>query len=591
MMRVIAVWAIPLSVIAVGCGSIADTGYPCALDKTCPSPLQCSVDNVCVDGVAIPDGSTLQDGASADGGPDATVDASSDVTVKPDAPVDVIVVSDVTSDVPVTTSETGSVSVSITPGTIVVPGLKQTTLIATVTGATDKSVTWSIVETSDSGSVTSGGVYTAPGKNGEFHVVAKSVADPSRWATATVTVWYGSFTTLSSSLSVGRGLFASPPHSLSATDGRVLFLGGVTATGTSAAVDIYSATGVLAAGTSMTTARVLPGTVLLNDGSVLVVGGYTTNTLTSPVATMEAWSGSAWTAKSTSLAVARAKSPLVRGTDGRVFVMGGEISNASNSNAIDVIDPAQGFSVTSAGLLGLSRSGHFGVALDDGRILVAGGSNGGTITASTEIFKPSTTGAGTTSSGTSLSSGHYRGGVARLPNATLLFAGGCTGTGSSGCATGSTASELYAQATNQPGTVSATGAMSAGSIGHAMILLPTGRVLVAGGLDGSNALNRAEVYDPATGTWSTMGPLAFARCDATIGLTVDGKVIIAGGRVGQQAGSTVLASVELFDPGKPKMCRVCQFDGSCVTIKDGTPCDDDNTATSGEKCGGGVCAP
>lgn len=63
---------------------------------------------------------------------------------------------------------------------------------ATVIGATNQGVIWSVVE-SNGGSITQGGVYTAPQTAGTFHVTATSTADTSISATATVTVTGGIF--------------------------------------------------------------------------------------------------------------------------------------------------------------------------------------------------------------------------------------------------------------------------------------------------------------------------------------------------------------------------------------------------------------
>jgi hypothetical protein len=62
------------------------------------------------------------------------------------------------------------------------------TLRATVTGATDTSVTWSVQEGAAGGTITSAGVYTAPTSEGTYHAVATSRADPARSAVATLTV-------------------------------------------------------------------------------------------------------------------------------------------------------------------------------------------------------------------------------------------------------------------------------------------------------------------------------------------------------------------------------------------------------------------
>ena len=42
-------------------------------------------------------------------------------------------------------------------------------------------------------------------------------------------------------------------------------------------------------------------------------------------------------------------------------------------------------------------------------------------------------------------------------------------------------------------------------------MLSNGNVLVAGGFDGVNSLSSAELYDPASGTWSATGSLNTAR--------------------------------------------------------------------------------
>jgi hypothetical protein len=50
------------------------------------------------------------------------------------------------------------------------------------------AVTWAVQEGASGGSVDASGNYAAPGAEGTYHVVARSVADPSRSATATVVV-------------------------------------------------------------------------------------------------------------------------------------------------------------------------------------------------------------------------------------------------------------------------------------------------------------------------------------------------------------------------------------------------------------------
>src|SRR3989454_12738147 len=59
---------------------------------------------------------------------------------------------------------------------------------AVVSGAADPAVTWSVAEGSAGGTIDGDGVYTAPNAAGTYHVTATSHADPSKSATAEVTV-------------------------------------------------------------------------------------------------------------------------------------------------------------------------------------------------------------------------------------------------------------------------------------------------------------------------------------------------------------------------------------------------------------------
>ncbi len=78
---------------------------------------------------------------------------------------------------------------------------------------------------------------------------------------------------------------------------------------------------------------------------------------------------------------------------------------------------------------------------------------------------------------------------------------------------------------------------------HAAALLPNGRVFVVGGNNSSVYLASAEVYNPASGTWSTARAMGTTRASPTLTPLSNGKVLVAGGNNGSQ-----LASAELYDP-------------------------------------------
>ena len=88
----------------------------------------------------------------------------------------------------VTVTLTPTVAVTISPRTVTVAARGSQTFTATVTGTGNTAATWSVQETSGCGSVTQGGVYTAPAAAATCHVVATSVADTTKSDVATVTV-------------------------------------------------------------------------------------------------------------------------------------------------------------------------------------------------------------------------------------------------------------------------------------------------------------------------------------------------------------------------------------------------------------------
>ena len=120
----------------------------------------------------------------------------------------------------ISVTATPVVAVSVSPGTATIRVGGTAAFTATVTGTTagqSTAVTWSVQE-SGGGTVNSSGQYTAPGTPGTFHVVATSVADTSKKATATVTV------TPNIAVSI------SPPTASTTTGGTVTFTATVTGT-------------------------------------------------------------------------------------------------------------------------------------------------------------------------------------------------------------------------------------------------------------------------------------------------------------------------------------------------------------------------
>jgi hypothetical protein len=179
--------------------------------------------------------------------------------------------------------------------------------------------------------------------------------------------------------------------------------------------------------------------------------------------------------------------------------------------------------------------GHTATLLPDGKVLVAGGVDNIRAVASAELYDPATGTWAATGSMTTSRVGHT---ATLLPDGKVLVAGG----------DGLASAELYDPAS---GTWAATGSMTTSRSDHTATLLAGGRVLVAGGYSdfGSRLLGSAELYDPATGDWTAAGSMTSPRILHTATLLPDGQVLVAGGAIGvSPTGDTILASAELYDP-------------------------------------------
>ena len=144
-----------------------------------------------------------------------------------------------------------------------------------------------------------------------------------------------------------------------------------------------------------------------------------------------------------------------------------------------------------------------------------------------------------------------------LPSGKVLVAGGLTGASSSAA---TETAELYEPGT---GVWAPTADMSVQRSRHTATLLPDGRVLVAGGLlsDGT-ASAAAEIYNPAAGAWTPAASMNVPRLNFVATRLADGRVLVTGGVSdnGQPgAGNAVTKSAEIYDPATDRWTLVARM--------------------------------
>jgi hypothetical protein len=196
---------------------------------------------------------------------------------------------------------------------------------------------------------------------------------------------------------------------------------------------------------------------------------------------------------------------------------------------------------TATGSLATARLYHSATLLPNGKVLVAGGidSTFNRIVVSAELYDPA--------SGTWTGTGDmYQGGLAAhtailLPNGKVLAAAG--GVFSEVAFQNSDKAELYNPAS---GTWTSTGP-HVQTYNRSATLLLNGNVLLAGGdsqLD-NNGFASAELYDPASETSTPTGSLGTARSHHMTTLLPNGKVLVTGG---YDSSGNFTTSAELYDP-------------------------------------------
>lgn len=324
------------------------------------------------------------------------------------------------------------------------------------------------------------------------------------------------------------------------SNGKVLLAGGLSHGDYQTTAEVYdSATGIFSATGRLNYERNAHTATLLTNGKVLLAGG---DEGFGPHKSAELYDPASGTFSATgSLASPRFSSTATRLPNGKVLIVGGDFSDDGNPfnaiAAVELYDPAAGTFSTVGNLSG-ARFSHSATLLADGRVLIAGGFGSGVLS-SAQLYDPAT---GTISTTGSLLTKRYDHAAALLPNGKVLIAGGWTLDVATSTTGPLSSAELYDPAS---GTFSATGSLARVRSNPTATLLPDGSVLIAGGRDDGSNLSTAELYDPVSGTFKAAGSPAIARSSHTATLLSSGKVLLAGGRDNVR---NILASAELYDP-------------------------------------------
>src|SRR5215472_5951640 len=99
--------------------------------------------------------------------------------------------------------------------------------------------------------------------------------------------------------------------------------------------------------------------------------------------------------------------------------------------------------------------------------------------------------------------------------------------------------------------------LSPARVGHAATQLPSGKILITGGVNENAWLNSALLYDSTTQTFTPTGNMISPRAGHTSTLLPDGTVLITGGEQG--TGLPLLKTAELYNPTTGQFTQVAHL--------------------------------
>ncbi len=237
--------------------------------------------------------------------------------------------------------------------------------------------------------------------------------------------------------------------------------------------------------------------------------------------------------------------------DGKVLIAGGFIKEGEITATAEIFDP-QDDKFSLVGNLKSPRAFHTATLLPNGKVLLVGGTGqGGLPDQTSEIYDPQTM---TFSSSGDLHFARTNHQATRLNDGKILFTGGINFEKAA-----LSEAEIYDP---QTGTFSLIGKQNEQRAFHAATLLKNGNVLLTGGSKGNfskeNILNTAEIFDHASQKFRAVNSLTEQRYSHSANLLADGKVLITGGSAADEWKKR-LSTAEIFNPDNNSFARIAEM--------------------------------
>lgn len=248
-------------------------------------------------------------------------------------------------------------------------------------------------------------------------------------------------------------------------------------------------------------------------------------------------------------------------TNGRVLLIGGANAAGIVQSSCEVYDPAtNGFTAT--GSMATPRILHAACRLADGRVMVAGGTSTlqpdaltaiGASLNTVEIWDPAT---GLWTAAAPIGGPRLGLALTRLPSGQVMVSGGVQYAPILGIPNASSVTTVQ-RWTPATGVWTSGPNMAQARAGHHynQVVLADGRILMTGSFSIPSILaattatpgNGAEAYNPTTNSWATFN-MPTARVLHTATRLADGRVVVAGGSQGTLSATTPIANVDVFQP-------------------------------------------